>query len=157
METPPELLTAAAKLVGWVLLHSLWQGTAIALLLALALLILRRQPAAARHIACLLALIAMLLSSAVTTWILVPARLTPVPIPAVRSAAIEQNNEVPHFTPERSAFVEVGATVAPQLVPLAVDAPSAGMIAGQRLDAALPWISAVWLIGVLLLSLRHAG
>jgi bla regulator protein blaR1 len=40
---------AIVKAIGWTLLHSLWQGLAVALLLALLLVLLRRSPAAIRY------------------------------------------------------------------------------------------------------------
>ena len=61
---PPELLPLLAEHLGWALLHSVWQGALIAAVLALALPFLRS--AAARHAACLLALLSLVAAVAVT-------------------------------------------------------------------------------------------
>ncbi len=55
----------AARL-GWTLIHALWQGAAIALLLALLLRLLRQ--ATHRHVACLVALLLVLGCSLITFY-----------------------------------------------------------------------------------------
>ena len=47
------------QIVGWALIHSLWQGALIGALLGVVLIALRKAPASWRHTACLIALIAM--------------------------------------------------------------------------------------------------
>ena len=64
---------------GWGLIHFVWQGLAIALILAAALVVLRRRSAATRHLAAWAALLAMALCLPVTAW------LTP-PVQCVRDA-----------------------------------------------------------------------
>jgi hypothetical protein len=66
-----EILSALGERLGWTVLHSLWQGAAIAVILAITLVALRRRSAAARHAACLLALI-VLLGAAGTTALPTP-------------------------------------------------------------------------------------
>ena len=76
--------------LGWTLLHFVWEGTAVAALLALALLALRRRPAHQRHAASLAALLAMAALPAATYFLLPqprrPGPAAPVPV-AVRQAA----------------------------------------------------------------------
>ena len=55
------------QLVGWALIHSLWQGAVIAALLGVTLMALRRAPAAWRHFACLIAMVAMPLFPMITS------------------------------------------------------------------------------------------
>lgn len=52
--------------LGWTLLHSLWQGCAVALLLRAALHLLRRQSAGARYAACCFAMLAVFFAAGVT-------------------------------------------------------------------------------------------
>lgn len=63
MNTSPDLFIALAERLGWALLHSLWQGALAAALLAIALRVLRGLPAA-RHAACLLAMLALVIAFA---------------------------------------------------------------------------------------------
>ena len=46
--------------IGWMLLHSLWQGAAVAMALALVLRLLRRAPAQARYLAACVAMVLMI-------------------------------------------------------------------------------------------------
>src|SRR5687768_13317332 len=64
------------QIVGWALIHSLWQGALIAALLGITLTGLRKPPAAWRHLACLVALVALPLAPLVTSM------RTAVPLPA---------------------------------------------------------------------------
>src|SRR3954469_21485057 len=59
--------------IGWALLHSLWQSTAVALMLAVMLRRLRRASAEARHLAACASLIMMVTLPAATSGILSPA------------------------------------------------------------------------------------
>ena len=54
--------------LGWTLIHFLWQGTAIALALAMALAVLPRRAARIRYAAGCFALLLMLIVPAVTAW-----------------------------------------------------------------------------------------
>ncbi len=73
MKTSPEFFTALAERLGWTLLHSLWQGALIALVLAVALHWLRRNRAATRHAVCLFAMMLLAASVAGTAWRIRPA------------------------------------------------------------------------------------
>jgi beta-lactamase regulating signal transducer with metallopeptidase domain len=116
--------------LGWVLLHSLWEDAAIAGLLALALLLLRRAPAAARYAAGCVAIALM--------------ALLPVLTPAPRTAAPAPRASAPTLVAER-----ITPAVMP---PVATEAPHAS--AGPDRPW-LTWAVAVWLLGVGGLSLRH--
>lgn len=72
---PPLLATAAlspelAERVAWTLLHSVWQGLAVAVLLALALGLLRASTPAVRSRVAVIALLAMAGAGLVTFWVL---------------------------------------------------------------------------------------
>ena len=72
MKTSPDFLVAIAERLGWALLHSLWQGAAIAAVLAVALHLMRRRNAAARHALCLLAILMLVGTTVVTAWVIRP-------------------------------------------------------------------------------------
>ena len=69
----PELTRA----IGWTLLHSLWQGLAIVLVLVLLMSALRRQSPEIRYLVSLAGLAGLMLSSAVTfLWYYRPVSLS---------------------------------------------------------------------------------
>lgn len=115
--------------LGWTLVHFLWQGVAIAVLLGVANLVLRRAPAQTRYVAACAALLLML-AAPVATFL----RLSrPVAIgPAMAAAPATQ-------------ISAAAASAAGPAVP-----PSAGI-------PWLPIVVALWAAGVALLSIRMAG
>jgi parallel beta-helix repeat protein len=154
-----ELLSALGERLGWTVLHSLWQGAAIAVILVITLVALRRRSAAARHAACLLALI-VLLGTACTTALWTSIRRTPTPTPATSSRPSEKS-VVSIGQSTQSTVVawpplgEVETTEPAAAGPI----PGPGSIASwqDHLRPYLPWIAAGWVCGVALLSLRHLG
>jgi beta-lactamase regulating signal transducer with metallopeptidase domain/HEAT repeat protein len=137
------------QIVGWALIHSLWQGALIAVVLGLVLAALRRAPAAWRHWACLLALIALptlpLLTSASTQSALRAATSAPT----VEVAARER--EGPSVGPKTRSEEAV--------LRMRGDALNTDNAPRARFDVQplLPWLVSAWLLGVLLLSLRVLG
>ena len=57
--------------LGWVLLHSIWLGTAVAVMLAASQFILRRRSANARYLAGCAAMLAMVVLTA-ASWFFIP-------------------------------------------------------------------------------------
>ncbi|MDB5299187.1 MAG: Regulatory sensor-transducer, BlaR1/MecR1 family, partial [Phycisphaerales bacterium] len=117
--------------LGWVLLHSLWEDTAIAALLAVALLLMRRASASSRYAAgC----------AAIALMALLPV-LTPAPrVPPV----------VRHQSPPVIAAQRLGPAVA---LPGTIEVPHESSASPDR--PWLAWAVAAWLLGVGGLSLRH--
>jgi beta-lactamase regulating signal transducer with metallopeptidase domain len=134
------------RLVGWMLLHAIWQGGLIAALLAAALRMLRLASAPTRYAVTLAALGATLVAPVATTT----ARHDPA---GARTA------DVP-AAPSALPFVAGG-----DMAPVRLTGPLVGMssayfnpraIAG-RVDGALPWIVVGWLGGVVVMALRLVG
>jgi beta-lactamase regulating signal transducer with metallopeptidase domain len=116
--------------LGWALVHFLWQGAAIALLLALARRLLRHASANARYLAACAALLLMLVAPLATFLSLE----RPAPASAVIAAA--------------SPLSPLSLSVAPLASP---PGPP---------PAQTPWLAlvvAAWAVGVALLSVRMAG
>jgi beta-lactamase regulating signal transducer with metallopeptidase domain len=125
----PELL----QTLGWTLLHFVWQGAALAALLAVAMAVFRS--ASARYALAVGALVLMIACPVVTfSWM---QRQTS---PAVRSGA-------------QAALSWVGAHAA------SASAPSGAPAAESRAEqpTGMLWLVEAWFLGVLLLSLRTAG
>jgi bla regulator protein BlaR1 len=125
MDVLPVVL-ASVRVVGWVLLHFVWQGVLLGLLYAVARAVLPRGEA--RYRSGMAVLVALALCPLLTLWRLLEA--------------------VPHVMP---ATAELVAPVATGYGTAAVTTTWAW---DADLDALLPWLVLVWSLGVLLLSLR---
>lgn len=136
----PGLATA----MGWALLHSFWQGAAIALTLAAGLILARRQPPAVRYRLCVSAMAALLLAFAGTfAWIYQPSGEGTAPMPA---------HEVTLFFTEVQEALPAAHAPATEIA--ATDHPAVFL---NYFEQYLPLLVSGWLLGVLLLSLRMLG
>ncbi len=142
--------------IGWALMHFVWQGAAVALLLAVALRVLRRRSPNVRYVAACLALVVMVAAPIATML-----RMTPAP--AMEAAA----EPLPFALPEIAepapvaappiALHEEPALPEPSPVSLPIPSPASRLWwerAFEVLEASLPWIVIGWVIGVTLLSIR---
>jgi len=133
--------------LGWTLLHFIWQATALALLLAIILQVLRKSAASLRYgVACLfLVLMAVLPLATLYTVSLAPTSqlaLAPV-LPGAETLPLETT-----------------ATLAtlPARADLGTELPVSWWERFSQLaEPALPYIVLAWLLGVVMLSLRHVG
>jgi TonB family protein len=134
-------MTALAQALSAALLHFVWQGSVVAILLSAALFLLRKRPAAWRYVASCVALALLAALPPATAWILargaggggrgVPFGPGPAPFGP---------------GPVRATAAYFFATVAP-----AAQGPAAAV---SWLDRVESWALPVWSLGVLLLSLR---
>ncbi|MBI4326434.1 MAG: hypothetical protein HY674_14390 [Chloroflexi bacterium] len=133
-----------AQRLGWTLLHFTWQGAALAALFALLRHALRARTANARYLAGCLTL-ALMAAAPVATYVILHPTPTSLPAPfgLSRAAGIfpNQNPVAPDFEQERR-FGDGLVVLVQQTVECA--------------EIVLPWLVAIWLAGVLLLSLRLA-
>ncbi|MGI4884408.1 MAG: M56 family metallopeptidase [Janthinobacterium lividum] len=145
------LSPAVLRALGWTLLHSLWQGALAAAVVAVALLVLRRRPAAVRYRVAAGALGALVLLAVATFGYYYGAPET-VAAPAYGLVAPAQTTAAPaavlteaaHFVPSAMA-----ASAAPRLGWLAT--------ARRHFDQNLPWLVLAWGLGLLVMSLRLLG
>jgi beta-lactamase regulating signal transducer with metallopeptidase domain len=149
-----------AVALGWALLHSLWQFTLVAGLLASVNALLRRRSAQAHYLAATGALLLMVLLPVSTFLMAKGARSAPAisVVPAVRAAAYVVEGEeargedltmeaAPISTTDAAPRRDAGAPAAPLVV----------LHLRERLDAALPAFILAWATGVGLLSVRVLG
>lgn len=136
--------------VGWALLHSVWQGAAIAVVLAASLHWTRRPQT--RYLLACFALILSLLAPAATVCII--------------AESDRQPSEVRHFTTAADAspvnFDLLSDGRIPQTLtndfPKHVAAPPVPPLQAQSLGrSALPYASILWALGVIILCIRHIG
>lgn len=125
--------------LGWALLHFLWQGALIALLLGAVNLLLRKAGASLRYGAACLAMLLML-ASAITTflWLSFGSALGTASPSGTMESALQTT-------------VALGAAAGRAI---SIDSP---LVWRQWLDGHLAWLVSVWLAGVVLLSLRTTG
>lgn len=128
--------------LGWALLHSLWQGALVALLLVFVLALLRGRDSNIRYGVACSALGLMLLFPAITFWML---------------SGTPRVMEVDEMTLQAAAQLDVKAgslqTPTPVERPENTSAGRVYMVQGrslaERLDSLMPWLIMAWLLGVL--------
>jgi GWxTD domain-containing protein len=118
-----------AKALGWSLIHFLWEGVLIALLLAALLFLCRRGSARVRYALACLALLAMPVAVGITLALTAPGHPTALLLP-------------------RMDVTDAGPL---SMGPLP---PRAGPMSLQR---CLPWVAPFWMAGVLIFYLRSLG
>lgn len=151
---------------GWALLHSVWQIALSAAVYALVALRLRRGSANARYIAGCVTLLAMLALPVGTYAILARnassqrVETGPATASAVPQADVEPSNA--SRTPERPDRLQTSGPASRIGAQMAA-APSSAFHSGAEATARsavvrglLPWVTAVWLAGVAIFSLRLA-
>jgi len=125
--------------LGWALVHFLWQGVLIAMLLGGANLLLRRAGAGVRYAAAYAAMLAMLGAGIGTfVWLALHA-------------------EVAGSTSIGTLASVLPATLAGSAVAARAISTESAFRVEQWLDSHLAWLVCVWAAGVVMLSLRTAG
>ena len=133
--------------LGWVLIHFLWEGLAVALMLAVALRVTARVSASVRYGLAALAL-ALCAAAPVATWLVLPsAASAPIPLTASMPAAVAMPDPV---RPPEISRAEFSAAAPP-----AAERPWFTRLAAGAEDD-LPWVVGLWLLGVAILSSRLA-
>lgn len=130
--------------LGWALLHFVWQGTLVALLLAALLTTLRRASAQARYLLSCAALAVMIALPAATLARSGSDGLLPSPVELKKSAAPPQGSG--YAGAIEGTFNTSGAFL-----------PAASAWVRSHFPALQPWLVSAWLLGVLGLSVRFLG
>ena len=118
--------TPLASVAGWTLIHSLWEGAIIALIVAITLSLIRSS--SARYIVASVGMLVMLVCSIATFIEMWPARESADSVRTYPDARINfaNSSDVPSFPSIRN-----------------------------RLENLPPWTAPFWMAGVLILSVRH--
>jgi beta-lactamase regulating signal transducer with metallopeptidase domain/protocatechuate 3,4-dioxygenase beta subunit/uncharacterized GH25 family protein len=139
--------------LGWTLVHSLWQIAAVAALLALALAALPRARSQSRYAAALIALVLATLCPLATVGYEVSILRTPTPVSA---SGIPVSSPPPIRA--RIARPFVGAVTSSFSALTHADEHISGWDRLRtKLEPALPALVWVWLFGIVLMSIRLAG
>ncbi|UCC43023.1 MAG: M56 family metallopeptidase, partial [Candidatus Zixiibacteriota bacterium] len=135
------MIESISEPVAWAIVHSLWQGVGIAGLLAIGLFLLRRRSALVRYA---LSCGAMLL--ALVMFVSTAKYMVSTTAPARSSAQQERTLSVATETGARPSVISS--------VPLAGGPISPGPVV-ESLKSGLPYLSHIWAVCVILLSLYH--
>lgn len=135
--------------VGWALVHFVWQGIAIAVVLAIALVAARRAPPTFRY---------ALASGALLVMLVVPVgtvlRLYGSPAPASAATPLAENGK-PVATPD---VAEVPAVVINTKIVRQPASPGFDIAAARAwVEQRMQWLVALWMLGVLALAVRLLG
>lgn len=141
MNTLNELLVHPIfQRLGWTLVHSIWQGAAIAFLAVIAMAMLKRQSSQARYVVSCAGMLLMLVGLVVTFFIL--------PGPILRPDVVMTSD-----TPPVQATAVMLAPI--HVAPVIQTPPPLTLI--EKLQQFLPACAAFWIIGIALMSIRHVG
>ncbi len=143
--------------LGWTLLHFIWQGALVVILLANLNIMLRRRTANLRYTLSCAAMLLML-ALPVATFVVASQTLPVTSIVEKASARTDVSGGAQDgaaaTAPFETAYVPTeSSSAAFSLLPTVFQS---GELA-RRLNVWLPWMVAIWLSGVLLLSLRMVG
>ena len=134
----------ATHALGWALVHFLWQGSALALLLGVGLSLTRKAGAQTRYTLSLIALAAMLILPLATGMSLYDPPTSASTVTTVSTAPDVVESSSPAPSPSSSA--------APRTIPTAGSSTRSAI--GERLTPFIPWLVIAWVIGVVVLSVR---
>jgi Zn-dependent protease with chaperone function len=139
------------ELLGWVLLHFLWQGALLGALFWCANFILRHRSANGRYVAGCATLLMMAAAPAVTLSILLATADRDSSGLLLSSEQVEQFLATPFLS---GGAADLGVAVRPN----ATNGPLSAVFAWKHyVDQFLPFLSIAWLLGVGLMALRQVG
>ncbi|HZD50420.1 MAG TPA: M56 family metallopeptidase [Silvibacterium sp.] len=145
-------MTCAMEAIGWTLIHFCWQAAVIALLYWLADAVLSKSRSHIRYVAALAALFTMLAAATAT---LIYERAASSHDWAANSRSHDDDQRSgPRVSGNAATAADPAMTAPDPGVPILVafhDAVQA------RVRGAMPWLDAMWLLGVLCLSARTIG
>ena len=151
METLQNIFQAEIiQRLGWTLVHFVWQGSAIVLILAIVLRLLHKSSANLRYIIACMALALIVLMPAVTI------RLVDVSVEAVEPVK-QTAVDLPKVGAGAQVVVEMPQVESPPAQVAATPRISLKDKFIEAVEPALPYIVVGWLVGVFGLSLWHLG
>jgi beta-lactamase regulating signal transducer with metallopeptidase domain len=161
METVREICEAEiVQRLGWTLVHFVWQGFAIGLILAVVLRLLRKSSANLRYVSACAALALIVVMPAVTFRIVKVAQLQPLQTEKFLTARLryasprqaEDIKNAEHRTQNTEGRTQINETdvIVGDMLPTMQSL-------GVMIEPVLPYIVGGWLMGVFGLSLWHLG
>ena len=141
------------QLIGWAIIHSLWQGGVIALVTAGLLGATRRARPNTRYVIALVALAAMFVLPIATAS---RGSNEAVEYPSISSSVSASTGISASPSPTPTASSSSSPNVTPA-TPTSEPAATASETVISGLETSLPWLVAAWMIGLLIASVRLIG
>lgn len=152
--------------LGWTLLHSLWQGAAVAVVLALLLLAIPSTRPNMRYVASCLSLLAILGLSVATFCVVetmapLIAPETMINDPFAEALTMDEPADIVTPSPDLPPLPLESASAEVEALPESPPAPEPPVPWQDRItrfaQPVLPWLALVWMLGVGALSVWHVG
>jgi beta-lactamase regulating signal transducer with metallopeptidase domain/HEAT repeat protein len=143
--------------VGWVLLHFVWQGVAIAGTLAVLLALTSTARATLRYALSCGALTAMLVAALATTATIIPQSTRTTERLTDRAAQPTSEITAMRGMPSPTTASRLFDRAQGKPEPVVLRLPKVWNWVEPLVNTALPWLVGVWAVGVLLLSVRLVG
>ena len=144
----------ATSALGWALVHFLWQGAALALLLLVGLAITRKAAAQVRYTLALMTLAAMLIVPLATGIVLYDPRGSSASPIALEPPASEPEQTVSSARSPSPSLSPSPSTNGTDVASTPLGTVDRVATLRELLTPALPWLVIAWVIGVVLLSVR---
>jgi beta-lactamase regulating signal transducer with metallopeptidase domain len=146
-------LSSWIKVGGWTLLHFLWQGTAVALILSICLAVLRNASANARYVAATIALI-VIAAVPPATGILLTRNFPSTPPSDGALVRLQTLNAENKTGSDKTALHPIASGIVLDDDGGRLDGNRFQGWTAERFSPILPWVILVWLFGVALFLLR---
>ncbi len=138
--------------LGLTLVHFLWQGLAVAVLVGVLVRVLRLNHGNARYAAYLLAFIAMIICPIVTfTAIDIPISPNTELVTGTESAEVIDSSSSTAFS---AGDILPESEISSPAMPALADSIPLGQRISDLLNASMPWVLVIWMVGVVVLSAR---
>ena len=134
--------------LGWTLLHFIWQGTLVAVLLAGVNVLLRRHSARLRYAVACSAMLLLVILPVATAFLVYPSSSSPRVDESIPYRAGQMEFAPSSETSWDSVLRTAGGLLPPPKGTTGID---------ERFESFLPWLVALWMTGIFVLSLRFAG
>ncbi|NQV33264.1 MAG: hypothetical protein HQ515_11260, partial [Phycisphaeraceae bacterium] len=153
------LIEALCQRMGWTLIHFVWQGLSVALILAVVLAVLKRACARLRYGAGCLALMAMVVLPVATFCVWEASSEESLPVTEISApvpvAVLPSGQAIP--VPALDGIEEAPESSRASSVSIQQATIPAEPRFGLMLERSLPYVSLLWLIGVTALCFWHMG
>src|ERR1044072_3977904 len=154
--------TPTFQALGWALIHFIWQGAIVAILYAGLAALLRRRAANVRYSAACAAMLLML-AFPIATIFLAARSSTPALKDESISSPRPTSSPASAPGPQRESLAQMrsisesAGDFSDSDFSASAQALTFGLWAKERFASMMPWLVAMWLAGVLFLSLRFLG
>lgn len=139
--------------IGWTLIHFLWQGTLIGLVVAVTQTGLRRHNATVRYLVGIVGLVVMVVCPLVTLTVLSRAEIAMAAAAEFSLSSVREGGELTELPVASEVVVATSAALPFEDRRVRGDSGVVPFVS-ERLAGWTPWVASVWFLGAAFLSLR---